>query len=257
MFLQALHSRCRSELELFATGFTAVSQFLYKNSRHRRIRFADRHGRRERQLADMARTIFLVFALIVIVPLAAADGGPLGIDHRLSLDNDGPWQTRNQRAVLGVVGVAVGATALWEGSDTRMGKTAWQSIDAAVLGTVAAEGLKRVFTRERPAETDDPDRWFKGHSNHSFPSGETTAMAAMVTPLVLEYRHDYPAVYAMEILPVFTAISRMKVQAHWQTDVLAGLALGSGLGYVTHSLPIPLSVMILPRGITAGFKARF
>ena len=46
----------------------------------------------------------------------------------------------------------------------------------------------------------------------------------------LEYGHDNPAVYALELLPLYDAIARVKVQSHWQTDVLAGFALGAVTG---------------------------
>jgi membrane-associated phospholipid phosphatase len=203
------------------------------------------------------RSALVFVACSMMVSGADAGGGALRMDHRLSLDNDGVWAVPAQRSVLGAVGIAVGAVALWEGADTRVGKTAWQAVDAAVVGGVASEGLKRVFARERPSSTDDPDRWFKGHSNRSFPSGEATVMAAFVTPFVLEYRHDYPLVYALELLPAYTALARVKVQAHWQSDVLAGFALGTAAGFAAHALPEPLFVSVLPHAVTVGLRTRF
>ena len=47
-----------------------------------------------------------------------------------------------------------------------------------------------------------------------------------VTPFVLEYGAEHPAVYALELLPLYDGIARVKSQAHWQTDVLASLASG-------------------------------
>jgi undecaprenyl-diphosphatase len=191
------------------------------------------------------------------VPGAVADGGALRIDHKLSLDNDGVWATRSHRAVLVAAAATTIGTALWQGGETRLGKTAWQAIDASAMGVVSSEALKRVFTRERPANTDDPDRWFKGHSNHSFPSGEVTVMAALVTPFVLEYRNDHPAVYALELLPLYEAIARVKVQAHWQSDVLAGFALGTAAGYFAHSFQQPFFLSVLPHGFTVGLRSAF
>jgi undecaprenyl-diphosphatase len=49
----------------------------------------------------------------------------------------------------------------------------------------------------------------------------------------------------------------MKSQAHWQTDVIAGFALGTGVGYWSTTRTIPLSVQILPRGLSVGFSKRF
>jgi undecaprenyl-diphosphatase len=196
-------------------------------------------------------------ALASVSPRADAGGGPLGIDHRLSKDDSGIWQRSNQWALLYATAASVSATALWEGGETRIGKTSWQAVDAAAMGVASSEALKRVFSRERPAVTDDPNRWFAGGTNRSFPSTEVTAMAALITPYVLEYRHEQPAVYALELLPLYDAIGRVKVQGHWQSDVLAGYALGTAAGYFAHSFHTPLFLSVLPHGFTVGLKANF
>lgn len=69
------------------------------------------------------------------------------------------------------------------------------------LASAAAGAGKLVFRRVRPTDTTDPNKWFQSGKNYSFPSGEVSAMAGMVTPFILEYRHDYPIVYALELLP--------------------------------------------------------
>jgi undecaprenyl-diphosphatase len=86
---------------------------------------------------------------------------------------------------------------------------------------------KAVFSRARPREGNDPNQWFKGRGHQSFPSGDVTFVSAAITPFVLEYGRDHPAVYALALLPAYDAIARMKSQAHWQTDVLAGFAVGT------------------------------
>lgn len=187
---------------------------------------------------------------------AHAAGGPLGIDSRLHYDNQGIWKRSNQKTLEGLmIGGAI-AGALWEGSDSRMGKTFWQSVDASIIGGAGYLVLNNTFRRQRPSQTDDPNQWFKS-GGHSFPSGEVTAVSSIVTPFVLEYRHDYPAVYALELLPLYDAEARMKTQGHWQTDVLAGWALGTAAGYYAHSRDQPFTVMALPHGLTVGWHKRF
>lgn len=203
-----------------------------------------------------APTAAVISLALLASPLAYADGGPLGIDHRWNYQNSGIWQRGNQDflrfgALISTVGIA-----LEEGDGSRLGRTAWQSVDSVVLGGVAAEGAKRVFGRVRPRDTNDPDQWFKS-GNRSFPSGEVAEISSIVTPYVLEYRHDHPGVWALELLPAYDAVARMKVQAHWQTDVLAGFALGTATGIWAHERNVPVSVSILPRGITVGLKTRF
>ena len=81
--------------------------------------------------------------------------------------------------------------------------------------------------------------------------------SSIITPYVLEYRHDHPGVWALELLPAYDAIGRMKVQAHWQTDVLAGFALGTVTGVLAYRGDTPLIVRVLPYSVSIGLKKRF
>jgi acid phosphatase family membrane protein YuiD len=188
-----------------------------------------------------------------------AGGGPLGIDHEWAYDDSGIWKRSNQEALEYGLIVAEVAGGLWEGGETRLGRTWWQSIDASVFSGIASQVLKVTFSRVRPVDSGgNPDLWFKGHGNESFPSGEVTLVSSVITPLVLEYRHDQPWVYALEVLPLYDAIARMKLQAHWQTDVLAGFALGTGAAWLIHSSPnSPFILKIMPHGIYVGIGKSF
>jgi undecaprenyl-diphosphatase len=175
----------------------------------------------------------------------------------LSYDDSGIWKRSNQIALLEIMVIGELAGGVWEGGETRLGKTFWQSIDSSALAGISAQGLKYVFTRSRPGQTDDPNQWFQGGAHYSFPSGEVAAVSAIVTPFVLEYRHDYPAVYALELLPVYDGIARMKVWGHWQTDVLAGFALGGLTGYYAHNRQSPFVLGVLPHGFMIGLHKQF
>ncbi|MGZ5249705.1 MAG: phosphatase PAP2 family protein [Caldimonas sp.] len=188
---------------------------------------------------------------------AAHAGGPIGIDHRLNFDDSGIWKRRNQVLLQEVTPLVVLAGALWEGDDTRLGHASWQSIDSMLIGTVTAAGLKLAFGRSRPTQTDDPNRWFQGKGHNSFPSGEVMEITTAVTPFILEYGHDYPAVYALELLPLYDAVARVKLRAHWQSDVLASFLIGTAIGAYTHSRASSLTVGVLPRGVTIGWKHSF
>jgi undecaprenyl-diphosphatase len=118
---------------------------------------------------------------------------------------------------------------------------------------VASTALKYIFSRERPSQTSDPNQWFTGHGQ-SFPSGEVTTTSSLVTPFLLEYGRDHPAVYALELLPIYDGIARMKTRGHWQTDVLAGFALGTVAGYLLHRPGTPIILSILPHGFEIGFR---
>ncbi|HKX39798.1 MAG TPA: phosphatase PAP2 family protein [Burkholderiaceae bacterium] len=188
---------------------------------------------------------------------AAAAGGPLGIDHELGYDDSGPWRRRNQFALEYGSVLVVAGIALSEGDGSRLGHTAWQAVDSVALSAVAAQALKVAFSRSRPAQGDDPNAWFQGHGHRSFPSGEVTQIAAAVTPFVLEYGAEHPGVWLLEALPAYDAIARVKAHAHWQTDVLAGFALGTAIGVYAHTRHESLAVIVLPRAVTIGWRRSF
>ncbi len=185
---------------------------------------------------------------------AHAGGGPLGIDYELTYDDAGIWKRSYQLdleyAVLGTTGVG----ALWLGNDNPLGHAFWQDIDAEAISAVAAQGLKYAFSRARPYQGDNPNLWFRGSGNQSFPSGEVTLQAAFVTPIIFDYVRRDPWIAALEVLPIYDAIGRMKVHDHWQSDVIAGWMLGTGVGYWSSTLEVPLFVRILPRGVTIGLS---
>jgi undecaprenyl-diphosphatase len=178
-----------------------------------------------------------------------------GIDHKVPFDDSGIWSRSNQQfleygSIVANVGLAV-----WEGGETRLGRNAWQSVDSMTLSGVVANVAKPVFGRKRPRDTDDPGEWRSG--GKSFPSGEVASISGIVTPYVLEYGHDHPGVYALELLPLYDAIARVKVQAHWQTDVLAGFAIGTASGVYAYGRESPFILGVLPHGVSVGVRARF
>lgn len=178
-------------------------------------------------------------------------------DHEWALDQSGIWARKYQTGLeYGVIATEIGG-ALWFGNDDDVGHTFWQSLDSTAISSVSAELLKISFSRARPDQGNDPNKWFKGRCCDSFPSGEVTLQASFVTPFIARYAQEHPWIWALELLPAYDAIARLKSQEHWQTDVIAGWALGSAIGYWTSTRQTPFSVQILPRGLTIGFYKRF
>ncbi|MDB5883637.1 MAG: superfamily protein [Ramlibacter sp.] len=203
------------------------------------------------------RWIFAAAAAGTFSSSLYAAGGPLGIDHELRFDEHGIWARSNQRAVQDLSAALVVGGALWEGNDTRLGRTFWKASESMVAADLAAEGLKRVTRRARPSQGNNPNDWWGPSSRRSFPSGEVTHVSAIVTPFIAEYGRDNPSVWALAALPVYVGVARLKSQAHWQTDVLAGAALGAGIGYYESTRESAWSATVLPRGLTIGFNKRF
>ena len=191
------------------------------------------------------------------LPALAQNCGLSRIDHTVSYDASGIWNPDVYRGIVGALTVAQVGGAVWEGSESRFGKTMWQGIDSEIIGGVTATAGKYIFTRTRPSTTDNPCLWFQHGSNYSFPSGEAAVSAALVTPYVIEYAHDYPATYALLLLPLYVGAGRIKNQAHWQTDVLAGWAVGGLSGWYAHSRETPFMIELLPHGFQVGYKTQF
>lgn len=202
--------------------------------------------------------ISLVFAVVSGASgCAFAAGGPFGIDHRVSRDDQGIWNRNVQFGVeYGTIAVVVGG-ALWAGSEDRLGRTFWQAFDSGVLSSVTAEAGKHIFTRARPSQTDDANKFFQGRGHYSFPSGEVALVAGSVAPFVFEYGPEHPAVYALEALTLYDMVARVKSQSHWQSDVLVSAALGTGIGYYAHLRQHPILVQLIPGGVWMGLKRKF
>ena len=206
------------------------------------------------------RCVLLCPILLAFVGLAHAGGphyGPFGIDHRVTYDNDGIIQRDAQLAVEYLSVGTVIAGSLWLGGEERLGKTYWKAFDSLTAGAISSTVLKEATTRSRPMQKDDPNLWFQGKGHYSFPSGEVTAVTASVTPFMLEYGPGRPEVYALALLPLYDAVARVKVHGHWQSDVVAGAALGFGTGYLAHQQDNPFILNALPKGFEIGFRKRF
>lgn len=157
--------------------------------------------------------------------------GPLGIDHMITFDESGIWSRPNQLRVQGLSAATVIGGSLYLGTESRLGKTFNSALDSMLVADMSSAALKVITQRPRPRNINDPDLWRQGSSHKSFPSGEVTHITAVVTPFIYEYRDDYPVIWGLGILPAYVGLARMKSQAHWQTDVLAGMALGAASGY--------------------------
>ena len=203
-------------------------------------------------------TIVVAVALTLPASAAAQNCGWSHIDHLWSLDNSGVWNPNVSRGITAALTIAQVGGAIWEGSESRFGKTMWQGIDSELIGAGVAQVGKYIFTRSRPDQEDNPCLWFQGGHHYSFPSGEAAVSAALVTPYVIEYAGDNPAVYALLLLPLYSGVTRIKNQAHWQTDVLAGFALGTGAAWLIHRSPnSPFILKVMPHAIYVGIGKSF
>ena len=198
-----------------------------------------------------------LFITLTTSAVAMASGGPFGIDHRWHEDNSGVWKRSNQNMLIYSTILTVGAGALVFGDNDKLGDTFWRSVDAMVLSSAATTAMKYTFQRERPSQTDNPNEFFKGSHAQSFPSGEVAAISAAVTPFIIAYGDDHPAVYALALLPAYDAVARIKTRGHWQSDVIVGAVIGTGIGIWASKRQSPLILGWLPGGFQVGFVHHF
>lgn len=209
-------------------------------------------------MTSLSRALLaLLIGALAALPCAAQNCGWSRVDREVSYDASGIWNPTVYRSIVGALTVAQVGGALWEGSDTRLGKTMWQGTEAQIVAAIGTDVGKYVFTRARPSQGGNPCLWFQGSGHYSFPSGEASTAAALVTPYILEYGADYPASFALLLLPLYIGAGRIKNQQHWQTDVLAGWAVGGLSGWFSHSLETPLLIRVLPHGFEVGLQAKF
>jgi undecaprenyl-diphosphatase len=179
------------------------------------------------------------------------------IDHEASYSDSGAWKASGYRTLSNALTAANLAGALWEGTESRAGRTMWEAAESQVLTEAIAIPVKPVFGRLRPIQAHDPCRWGEHGQGHSFPSEEAGVAAALVTPWVLEYGRSDPATYALLLLPAYVGAGRIRNQAHWPSDVVAGWAIGAGLGWWEHARHRPLVLAVFPGGAFLGFHRNF
>lgn len=112
--------------------------------------------------------------------------------------------------------------------DSNAGKSeAWNMLESGGLSFVTAYSLKYIVRRQGPADTTDPNRWFKSGGT-SFPSEHTTAAFAVGTILAESGNPEFRWLRRTIGYGVGfgTAYLRMKHNAHWLSDTIAGAALG-------------------------------
>jgi membrane-associated phospholipid phosphatase len=136
--------------------------------------------------------------------------------------------TSDLQDALPAAALLVGTYLYSSEHEDRSGLTvSWAMAEAAGLSTVTAYALKFAAGRERPDETTDPNRWLK--SGSSFPSVHVAAAFAIGTVFAESGSGGYRWVTRVLGYGVagFTAYQRLKHNAHWLSDAVAGAALGA------------------------------
>jgi membrane-associated phospholipid phosphatase len=127
----------------------------------------------------------------------------------------------------------------------------WVALSTFVLVWVASEALltwlKIFFHRGRPPGPLVETNGF------SFPSGHAVAGAALAVALVLVFFPPGPRRRKWELLAIgFTfvmALSRVYLSAHWFSDVVTGVLLGTGIALGSAALVTEVTNALSARGV--------
>jgi hypothetical protein len=139
----------------------------------------------------------------------------------------------------GVYGlVAAGGTLYVIGrtkNNYRARETGVLSAEAIINSIIVGGALKGITQRARPLDGHERSEFFDGGS--SFPSGHSAQAWAVATVVAHEYK-DRPAVQiAAYGIASAVSVARFTGHKHYISDVVAGSALGFGIGkyvYKTH-----------------------
>jgi len=102
---------------------------------------------------------------------------------------------------------------------------------AGVVGILLFRALKSISRRKRPCEIE-PHCWASilPPDKYSFPSGHTISAFSVAISVGFFYPELQPCLLGLAFL---IAISRIILGMHFLSDVVAGLAIGVGLGWTS------------------------
>ena len=142
--------------------------------------------------------------------------------------------TKDLQDAIPSVAAVVGTWAYANLIDSSDGhREAYEMVEAAGLSLTSAYALKFVAGRERPDQTSDPDKW-RSSGGSSFPSTHAAAAFAIGAVLAESGNDDYRWMrrfLGYGAIAGYTAFERLKHNAHWLSDDIAGAEIGGATAH--------------------------
>lgn len=118
-------------------------------------------------------------------------------------------------------------------NNARARETGLLSAEALIDSLIVGSALKGISQRARPMAGVERSEFFDG--GNSFPSGHSTQAWAVATIIASEYKDHRSVQIAAFATAAAVSVARFAEHKHYLSDVLAGSALGYGIGkYVYH-----------------------
>jgi undecaprenyl-diphosphatase len=103
-------------------------------------------------------------------------------------------------------------------------------VSLLILVAIISQGLKTLIFRERPFKTYSFIEKLSEGGDSSFPSGHTLEAFAMATALSLSFSKK-KIIIPVYLWAMLVAYSRMALGVHYPSDVLAGIIIGTFIGW--------------------------
>jgi len=172
--------------------------------------------------------LFILLAVTGALLIAEHRAGhpPLSLDLKLKGDikRESWWLQQYGQAVC----TPVAALLVWELDPLDSAHKAIIIMASVALTSVACAILKRLFGRVRPLRENagkflGPSFHLHGSHRESFPSSHTACAVALTAVLTAFYPQAWGTWW---FLAITCAVLRYVLDAHWPSDVVAGVASG-------------------------------
>jgi membrane-associated phospholipid phosphatase len=179
-----------------------------------------------------------IFLLIVFPFIVHSQNADLRILKSINQTDHPAWDNAMKVASDGVYPfMVISPAALWitgyVNKDENMKRNGVKTVIAIGANIAIMEGLKETIKRPRPYTTYPDDIVVRKKApGFSFPSGHTSCAFATATTLTLSTKKWYVAVPAFTYAGI-VGYSRMRLGAHYGSDVLAGIIVGVGTSLLT------------------------
>lgn len=127
--------------------------------------------------------------------------------------------------------VLAGFYAYGLAADDYESKTvALDGLSASLISALVTSSIKGVVGRARPNTGKGPHDFHRGQGDYSFPSGHATGAFTFASVIAAHYDSIWVDSTAYGIASL-VALARVRLDAHWTSDVVAGGLIGGLIGH--------------------------